>query len=116
MMNTKIVVYRPNKKESKNIFVDILERLLNADVDITYDSDKRRIDIGNRVRILFCSKELHKMTGTRCNFYDACVPGADSILSRGGAIKIDIFDFIDNLIKTYKKSENDPSQNPSVRP
>lgn len=116
MTKTLCVVYRLSREEADNAFVDILERLRIDDIHISYTSDKRRIDIGDYMRIIFCSGEIYKMAGIRCDFYDAWFPGVEDMLSRGGAIKIDIFEFVDSLYKEYKQSKNNSLQNPSVRP
>lgn len=111
-----IAVYRLRKKAADDVFDYILKCLSIPEIHVTYMNDKRQIDIDDRISILFRCGELYKMAGIRCNFYDAYGPGAVKMLARGDSMKIDIFKFVDALVKIYKLSENSPSQNPSVRP
>lgn len=96
---SNIVIYREYLSDIDYVFYRILEILspyFNS--YMTVNRERRRIDIFD-TRIWFCNTDVHRMSGVRCDYFNAYDSYAKLYLGRNGAKEFKIDDIIKVLIE-----------------
>lgn len=94
-----IVIYRGYLSDIDYAFYRILDILSPYFSSyMTVDRERRRIDIFD-TRIWFCNTDVRRMSGVRCDYFNAYDDYAKLYLGRNGAKEFEIDDIINVLIE-----------------